>query len=58
MPSSNEMPESRAQLIFNVLIVSLLLCLNGFLGNAFSTISTLIVPRQLVASGLDYSSAS
>ncbi len=57
MPSSNEMPESRAQLIFNVLIISLPLCLNGFLGNAFSTVSTLVVPRQLVASGLDYSSA-
>ena len=57
MPCSNEIPESRAQLIFNVLIISLPLCLNGFLGNVFSTISTLVVPRQLVASGLDYSSA-
>lgn len=57
MPTSNEIPESRAQLIFNVLIIYLPLCLNGFLGNTFATISTLIVPRQLVASGLDYSSA-
>ena len=57
MPTSIEIPESRAQLIFNVLIIYLPLCLNGFLGNTFATISTLIVPRQLVASGLDYSSA-
>ena len=57
IPPSYEKPESKAQLLFNVLIISLPLCLNGFLGNAFSTISTLIVPRQLVASGLDYSSA-
>lgn len=57
IPPSYEKTESKAQLLFNVLIISLPLCLNGFLGNAFSTISTLIVPRQLVASGLDYSSA-
>lgn len=57
IPLSYEKTESRAQLLFNVLIISLPLCLNGFLGNAFSTISTLIVPRQLVASGLDYSTA-
>ena len=57
IPPSYEKPESKAQLLFNVLVISLPLCLNGFLGNAFSTVSTLIVPRQLVASGLDYSSA-
>lgn len=57
IPPSYERTENKAQLLFNVLIISLPLCLNGFLGNAFSTVSTLIVPRQLVASGLDYSSA-
>ena len=57
MPIGHDNPERKAQLLFNVLIISLPLCLNGFLGNAFSTISTLVVPRQLVASGLDYSSA-
>lgn len=57
IPPSYEKTENKAQLLFNVLIISLPLCLNGFLGNAFSTVSTLIVPRQLVASGLDYSSA-
>ena len=58
IPPSYEKTESKAQLLFNVFIISLPLCLNGFLGNAFSTIySTLIVPRQLVASGLDYNSA-
>lgn len=57
MPLGHDIPERKAQLLFNVLIVSLPLCINGFLGNAFSTISTLVVPRQLVASGLNYNSA-
>ena len=57
LPKSYEKTESRAQLLFNVLVISLPLCLNGFLSNGFSTISTLIVPRQLVASGIDYSAA-
>lgn len=57
IPPSYDKTESKAQLLFNVLVISLPLCLNGFLGNAFSTISTLVVPRQLVASGLDYNVA-
>lgn len=57
IPISYDKTESKAQLLFNVLIISLPLCINGFLGNAFSTISTLIVPQRLIASGIDYSSA-
>ncbi|WP_315119999.1 stage V sporulation protein B [uncultured Clostridium sp.] len=49
--------EGRAQLLFNVLIMSIPLSLNGFLSTALSTISTLIIPRRLISSGLDYSSA-
>lgn len=46
--------EGRAQLLFNVLIVSVPLCLNGFIGSIFSTISTLVVPRRLMAAGFSY----
>lgn len=47
--------EGRAQLLFNVLVVSFPLCLNGFLTTAISALSTLIVPRRLVYAGIEYS---
>lgn len=50
-------PDGRAQLLFNVLVISLPLCLNGFLSTALSTVSTLIVPRRLVAAGIEYKTA-
>lgn len=56
-PISYEKPERKAQLLFNVLVVSLPLCLNGFMGNIFSTMSTLVVPRRLVSIGFEYSTA-
>jgi stage V sporulation protein B len=46
--------EGRAQLLFNILIVSFPLCLNGFLTTAISALSTLIVPRRLVYAGIEY----
>jgi stage V sporulation protein B len=49
--------EDKLQLLFNVLVISLPLCLNGFLSTVLSTISTLIVPRRLVSSGLAYNVA-
>lgn len=49
--------ESRAQLLFNILVVSVPLCINGFLSTAISTASTLIIPRRLVSSGFDYSTS-
>ena len=54
---SNIKPEGRAQLLFNVLVISLPLCLNGFISTALSTVSTLIVPRRLLATGIEYSTA-
>lgn len=57
LPVSYDKPDRKAQLLFNVLVISLPLCLNGFLGNIFSTISTLIVPRRLVAAGIEYTTA-
>ncbi|MBC2580106.1 stage V sporulation protein B [Clostridium sp. DJ247] len=50
-------PEDKLQLLFNILIISLPLCLNGFLSTALSTLSALILPRRLVSAGLDYSTA-
>lgn len=49
--------ESRPQLLFDVLVISLPLCLNGFLSTALTTISTLVVPRRLVSAGFEYSTA-
>lgn len=46
--------EGRAQLLFNVLVVSFPLCLNGFLNTVISALSTLIVPGRLVYSGIEY----
>lgn len=55
--SSHHKRESSVQLLFNVLIISLPLCINGFLGNLFSMISTLLVPFRLVAAGFERSVA-
>lgn len=49
--------EGRAQLLFDILVVSVPLCLNGFLSTALTTVSTLIVPRRLISAGIEYSSA-
>lgn len=49
--------EDKLQLLFNILVISFPLCLNGFLSTAISTASALIVPRRLVSSGIEYSMA-
>ena len=54
LPKSNVKADGRAQLLFNVLIISLPLCINGFLSNIFATLSTLIVPRRLLVAGFSY----
>lgn len=56
-PRSNDKPERASQLIFNVFIIALPLCINGFLGNLFATASTLIVPRRLMSAGFEYATA-
>lgn len=57
IPYAKTKREGRPQLLFNVLVISLPLCLNGFLSTVLSTISTLIVPRRLISAGLQYSTA-
>ena len=49
--------EGRVQLAFNVLIIAFPLCLNGLSTTALDTLATLILPRRLVAAGLEYSAA-
>jgi len=56
-PISYTPPESRFQLLFDVVIISIPLCINGFLTNILGTLSTLIVPRRLLVSGFSYEEA-
>ena len=46
--------ENRIQLLFNILIIAVPLAINGFLTTALQSVSTLLVPRRLVAAGFDY----
>ncbi|WP_293982031.1 stage V sporulation protein B [uncultured Clostridium sp.] len=57
MPPSLEKPESSSQLLFDVICISIPLCINGFLTNIIGTLATLIVPRRLISAGFDYSEA-
>lgn len=53
----NTRKEGRIQLIFNNLLVSVPLMANGCLSTFLSSITTLIIPRRLVHTGMNYSSA-
>lgn len=50
-------PDGSAQLLFNVLVMAVPLCVNGFLSTALSTVSTLILPRRLLLAGFTHSTA-
>ncbi len=54
---SNIKPLTTKQIMYSVLIISLPLCLNGFFDTILSTVATLIIPRRLVSSGMDYNTA-
>jgi len=49
--------KSRIQLAFDVLVISVPLCLNGILSSVMSTVSALILPRRLMAAGFSYRDA-
>ncbi|OFI05595.1 stage V sporulation protein B [Clostridium acetireducens DSM 10703] len=49
--------EGRAQLLFNILLVSIPLCINEFLTTTIYATSTLITPRRLVSAGIIHSEA-
>lgn len=57
MPISHEKTESRFQLLFDVVIIAIPLCANGFLTNILGTLATLIVPRRLLVAGFTYTEA-
>lgn len=57
VPNSYEKPEGKFQLLFDVVIVAIPLCINGFLSNILATLCTLVVPRRLVHAGFEYSKA-
>ncbi len=45
------------QLLFDILVISSPLCLNGFLSSVLNTASTLILPRRLISTGMSYDNA-
>ncbi|QAT40294.1 stage V sporulation protein B [Clostridium sp. JN-9] len=47
----------KIQLLFDVIVISFPLCLNGFLTTILSALSALVVPRRLVSAGFNYSTA-
>lgn len=49
--------DGSAQLLFNVLVMAVPLCVNGFLSTSLSTVSTLILPRRLLLAGFTHSAA-
>ena len=57
VPITYEKPENSVQLLFDVIVISLPLCMNGFLTNILGTFATLIIPRRLLHAGFDYSTS-
>lgn len=55
--TTNTRRENNGQLLFDILIVAVPLCINGFLGSILNTASTLVLPRRLVSAGIDYDTA-
>ncbi len=49
--------QSRIQLLFNVFVISLPLCINGLLTSLIATGSSLLLPRRLVSGGISYDEA-
>jgi stage V sporulation protein B len=49
--------KARYQLMFDVLVISCPLCINGFLSSLISTTSILLLPRRIVQAGFSYNEA-
>lgn len=49
--------EDYIQLLFDILSISFPLCINGFLSTALSAASSLLMPRRLIAAGIEYGAA-
>ncbi len=57
LPVNKTATENSAQLLFDVLVISIPLWMNGIISTTLSAASTLIVPRQLVKAGFQYENA-
>ncbi|AGX44068.1 stage V sporulation protein B [Clostridium saccharobutylicum] len=57
IPPSTKKPESGFQLLFDVIIICIPLCVNGFLTNILGTLATLLVPRRLIIAGFSHTEA-
>lgn len=55
--NTGEISERKSQLLFDILIVSVPLCLNGFLSTALGALATLIIPLRLIVAGFTHSEA-
>ncbi len=53
-PTYNEKMETSPQLLFNILVMSVPLAINGFLTTAIQGVSTLMIPRRLIVAGFSY----
>lgn len=49
--------EFSSQILFNVLVAAIPLCINGLLTTALGSFSTLIIPRRLIFAGINYTEA-
>jgi stage V sporulation protein B len=54
LPTSINRGESRAQILFDTISVSLPILMTRLISSLFSTFSALIIPRRLVSSGIQY----
>lgn len=48
---------SSVQLLSNILVAAIPLCINGLLTTALSSFSTLLIPRRLIEAGINYTEA-
>jgi stage V sporulation protein B len=51
---STQKSKSRIQLLFDVLVISSPICLNGVISSVIPAISTIILPRRLMSAGFTY----
>ncbi len=55
--NSRSKSKSRIQLMFDVLVISVPLCVEGILASSISAVSALVLPRRLVSAGFTYGEA-
>lgn len=53
-PVTTKPLDSKAQLLFNVFVISIPLCVNGFFTTSLDSVCALMLPRRLVTAGIEY----